>query len=89
MHQRGLPRPPDANVAPARWQGTTVVQPTNTCVTVTRPQEWSATVALPRQLCADMARAQWQGTIVVPRTYPCAVVAWPSGRSAVVVRPSR
>ena len=48
MHLRGLPRPPDANVAPAQWQGTTVVPPTNTCVTVTRPQEWSATVALPR-----------------------------------------
>ena len=57
MHLRGLPRPPDANVAPAQWQGTTVVPPTSTCVTVTRPQEWSATVALPRQLCADMARA--------------------------------
>ena len=81
-HLRGLPRPPDADVAPAQWQGTTVVPPTNTCVTVARPQECSATVALPRQPCADVAQAQWQGTTVVPRTYSCAVVARPSGRSA-------
>ena len=74
-----LPRQPCADVAPAQWQGTTVVPPTNACVIVARPPERSATVALPREHCANVALAQWQGTTVVTRTYPCAVVARPLG----------
>ena len=62
---------------------------TNTCVTVARPQDWSATGALPRQPCADVARAQWQGTTVVPRKYPCAVGARPSGHNGAVAPPKQ
>ena len=82
-----LPRQPCADVAPAQWQGTTVVPPTDACVIVVRPPQRSATVALLRQPCADVAIAQWQGTTVVPLTYPCAVVPRPSGQSAAVAPP--